>query len=391
MSISERKHFDKNTRIAIFTSINRGGTMQLTTEIYKQLKSLGYTVNCIIPDRATFSPEDIQANEVHLFERKLLNNRINALFGEFIEYNNDVKNIANYLISNNFSAIITTDTSSFSLRVIKYLKSINSCVFTVATVHDAAPHPAYNASFKSKYYYWSSNLYRKGCLASADCLLFLSFNNMEKFKKTYPDLNDNLVCIPLGAHIPNVNALKPIEIDRISNGYYLFFGRLEKYKGLCGFLKAYNEYKDTKYDLVIAGNGVLTEEEQRLISTNERVLLIKRYISDEEMKWLFENSKASVLPYIEASQSGIIPISYSYSKPVITSNIQGLTQFVLNGLTGFICESSEDYVIAMKRIEDEKNYESMSFEARNYYDNNLDWSNNLREAINQFNNINKKS
>ena len=387
----KNKHISIDSRIAVFTSNNRGGIMQLTTEVYKQLKLLGYSVNCIVPNRASFNRDDVAVNDIHYFERKLLKSKIRSVFGELTLCNDDIKAVGDFFIRNNYSMVITTDTSSFSIRVIKYIKSVCPDLFTVVTVHDAVPHPSYNASLKSKYYYWSSIHFRERCLVSADSLLFLSSSNMEIFKKTYPNLNHNLVCMPLGAHIPKVNSVKPTELNDSESSYYLFFGRLEKYKCVGDFLKAYNDHKGSKLNFVIAGNGTLTDEEKNLISTNDRVILIQRYISDEEMVWLFENSKASVLPYIEASQSGIIPISYFYSKPVITSNIQGLTQFVENGSTGIICNSKEDYINAMIAIEDDMIYDSMSFEARNYYDHHLNWSNNLKEAINEFNNIIEKN
>ena len=383
----KNKRISIDSRIAVFTSINRGGTMQLTTELYKQLKLLGYSVNCILPNRASFNRDDVAIIDIHYFERKLLKSKITTVLGEITECNNDIKEVGDFLIRNNYTMVITTDTSSFSIRVVKYLKRVCSEIFTVITVHDAVLHPSYNASLKSKYYYWSSNHFRERCLVSADSLLFLSSSNMAIFKKTYPNINCKLVCMPLGAHIPNVHAMKPTELNQSESGYFLFFGRLEKYKCVGDFLKAYNEYKESKCEFVIAGNGTLTDEEKKLISSNDKVVLIQRYISDEEMVWLFENSKASVLPYIEASQSGIIPISYYYSKPVITSNIQGLTQFVENGSTGIICNSKEDYINAMKAIEDDKIYESMSLDAKNYYDHHLNWGNNLKEAINNFNDI----
>lgn len=45
----------------------------------------------------------------------------------------------------------------------------------------------------------------------------------------------------------------------------------------------------------------------------------------------------------------------------------------------------------MKAIDDELVYESMSLEARNYYEHHLNWSNNLKEAINSFNDISEKN
>lgn len=381
---------DKSTKIAILTSINRGGTMQLTTEIYKQLKSLGYSAHCIMPKRAEFAVEDVELKDVYLYNRPLLDSPISAIFSEISVCNRDIDSLCNYIIDNKYAFVFTTDTSSFTIRVILNLKKKEPSIFSLITVHDAVPHPSYNASLKSKFYFWSSQIHRRKCLESAGALLFLSQSNLNKFQEIFPGLNENLVYMPLGAHIPCVRPKVPYELENIDANYYLFFGRLEKYKGLIYFLRAYESYKDTKYHFVIAGNGTLTDEELEVVSNNNKIILLRRYISDEEMVWLFEKSVASVLPYIEASQSGIIPISYYFSKPVICSNVDGLTQFVVDNETGFICKTLEDYSNAMKRIENDLLYSHMSSIAREYYQNTLEWKSNLDNAIKACNDILRK-
>ena len=45
---------------------------------------------------------------------------------------------------------------------------------------------------------------------------------------------------------------------------------------------------------------------------------------------------AVVLPYLSATQSGIIQIAYNFDKPVIATNVGGLAEVVIDGKTGFI-------------------------------------------------------
>jgi hypothetical protein len=40
------------------------------------------------------------------------------------------------------------------------------------------------------------------------------------------------------------------------------------------------------------------------------------------MLYLIRNALTVVLPYIEASQSGVTPIAYHFGVPVITSNVR---------------------------------------------------------------------
>ena len=162
--------------------------------------------------------------------------------------------------------------------------------------------------------------------------------------------------------------------------YFLFFGRIEKYKGLRILLKAFNEYEDNDKRLVIAGNGRFTDEELQL-ANNQHTTTINRFINDGEMLWLIKNAKAVVLPYIEASQSGVIPIAYSYKVPVITSNVIGLAQFVNNNDTGLICNCHEEYISAFQKLSNDEVRIEMSEKAGIYYLNNLDWEGNLIRLI----------
>jgi glycosyltransferase involved in cell wall biosynthesis len=52
------------------------------------------------------------------------------------------------------------------------------------------------------------------------------------------------------------------------------------------------------------------------------------------------------LPYTEASQSGIIPLAYSYHKPVITTDVGGLSEVVDDGITGKIVPPCDTYKLA---------------------------------------------
>lgn len=369
-----------NKQIALLTTVNQGGTMQFTIEMYKRLKELGETVVCIIPQKSVFNKAEVDRKDVVFFERDGYHNVLKGVYSEISECNHDVKSIAKRILDNHYDCVITTDTASLSLKIVQFLKKKQNAPMCIVTIHDAINHPSYTRSLKDKFYAWSRLLYREKCLASADMYLFLSEWNRCIFKKSYPKILNASYVLPLGAHLPDCVEIIPKELVNLQRPYYLFFGRLEKYKGIKTILSAFIK-ANTNFNFIIAGNGFLTKEENELIENHENIILLKRFIDDGEMKWLIKNAVAVTLPYIEASQSGVIPICYFYGVPVITSNIEGLTQFVLDEKTGFICNTIDDYVVALNKLKNSIVKGNMSACALQYYNDVLDWNKNLTRFV----------
>mgnify|MGYP000003694645 FL=1 len=125
---------------------------------------------------------------------------------------------------------------------------------------------------------------------------------------------------------------------------FLFFGRIEKYKGIQLLAKAYKELVQThslNITLTIAGSGNLAEyrEECRNIPN---VTIINRYIPDNEIGQYFSiPNTIVVLPYIDASQSGVIPIALEYNTPIIASETGGLKEQLNNGEIGIFCKVND--------------------------------------------------
>ena len=57
------------------------------------------------------------------------------------------------------------------------------------------------------------------------------------------------------------------------------------------------------------------------------IKLINRYIESHEIPVFIKNSRFLILPYTESFQhsaSGVIPLAYTFSKPVVVSSIEPL-------------------------------------------------------------------
>ena len=71
-----------------------------------------------------------------------------------------------------------------------------------------------------------------------------------------------------------------------------------------------------------------------------------RYLNDEEVRQLFAAADVCVLPYRSATQSGVIPVAYAASCPVITTKVGGLPEFVAEGESGYTVPSEDPAALA---------------------------------------------
>ena len=147
----------------------------------------------------------------------------------------------------------------------------------------------------------------------------------------------------------------------IPTGYVLFFGRISPYKGLELLVKASRIVKNTigyEFILLIAGEGDISSLKNHMSEEDYAYIhIINKRIPYKQIPNLFNGAKLVILPYIDASQSGVIPLAYTFSKPVIVSNVGSLTEYVEHGKTGLIFESNNTEQLVNYIIELIKNKE----------------------------------
>lgn len=165
----------------------------------------------------------------------------------------------------------------------------------------------------------------------------------------------------------------------------LFFGRISRYKGLSNLIKA--ESLIAKYipniNIIIAGQGSFSEFSDS-VKNNRNFHIINRYIPDQEVADLFQKSSVIVLPYIEASQSGVIPIAYAFKKPVIVTNVGSIPEVVEDGVTGFIVPPRDVEALAnaiVKILQDDDLRKEMGENAYKKMMAELSWDEIARKTI----------
>ena len=97
-----------------------------------------------------------------------------------------------------------------------------------------------------------------------------------------------------------------------------------------------------------------------------------------------------ILPYRTASQSGVIPLAYNYNKPVITSNLESLTEVINEGKTGYTFESESE--LESKILSFFNNYNSNTYEENICdYKKNLSWDSFINGIEDIYSRLNETS
>lgn len=133
---------------------------------------------------------------------------------------------------------------------------------------------------------------------------------------------------------------------------FLFFGRIEEYKGLFILAEAYKRLTQSysNISLTVAGSGDFSKY-YSIFKELPQVKITNRYIADEEIDNYFSvPNTILILPYLDASQSGVIPIALEYGIPIIASNTGGLKEQMDNGNLGLF-STPGDADSLMKQME----------------------------------------
>ncbi len=181
------------------------------------------------------------------------------------------------------------------------------------TVHDPEPHPGDLAPSR-----WATA--RRRYLRRHADLLFAHSTRIEAELRRLGDVRGAAVVVPHG-----LSPLPPAPLPHRAS--LLFFGRIAAYKGLDTLLEAMPLVWDRLPDvtLTVAGDGTLPE----LPALHDsRVELRHEYVPEEALRELFGDASLVVLPYRQASQSGVGSEAKRFGRPLVVTDVGGLPELV---------------------------------------------------------------
>ena len=205
----------------------------------------------------------------------------------------------------------------------------------VPLVHDAAPHPG------DPGLWWGWRLDRE--LDAARMAIALSGAVEAALRARRPDLP--VVRLPLGAHLPEAALRAATPTGPAAD--FLLFGRLRAYKGLDLLRDAFRllRRRHPEARLRVVGEGD-AEALAPGLSALEGVRVEPRWVAEADIPPLLAAAGALVLPYREASQSGVVSLAHALGVPVVATPVGGLAEQVTDGVDGAVAATAEPAALA---------------------------------------------
>jgi glycosyltransferase involved in cell wall biosynthesis len=237
----------------------------------------------------------------------------------------------------------------------------------VCTIHDVHPHAGSRK--------FDQIIGQKCIVRYSDYVIVHGESAKRELLMKYPNLEGRCKVIPHGDYSFFLQYKTDVKTEKDT---VLFFGRIEDYKGLEYLIDAIHIVSETipGIRLIIAGQGDLSKYEYSIRKNINLFEIHNEYILDSEVAKFFQRASLVVLPYIEGTQTGIIPIAYAFKKPVIVTDIGCIPEVVEKEKTGLIIRPRDSSALAdaiLQLLKDESMRQNMGNEAYRKMESELSW------------------
>ncbi|MBM3589497.1 MAG: glycosyltransferase family 4 protein [Alphaproteobacteria bacterium] len=263
--------------------------------------------------------------------------------------------------------VLSTMTHTWTPLIAPYL--VKAGLNFVPVLHDGAPR---QGDFEP---FWSWRLNRE--LAVASAAVVMSDHVARAVKARRPDVP--LIRLPLGAHLPPAQDVLQPPCD------VLFFGRLRGYKGLDLLRDAWPLVREAHPAATLRVVGIGDDKALAPgLADLPGVSIERRWVPNSEIRSLITSARLLVLPYHEASQSGVLPQAMALGVPVVATCVGGLTEQMKGGGGVLVRPTPDALGLAIARLLEPEAHFGAAQEARARSSELSDWaaiSTQLRSAL----------
>ena len=124
----------------------------------------------------------------------------------------------------------------------------------------------------------------------------------------------------------------------------LFFGFVRAYKGLDLLLQSMAQKMVRQLNVKLLVAGEFYEDKKKYtdliqsLNLQDKVIIHENYIPEDRVKFYFGAADLVTQTYKSATQSGVTQIAYHFDKPMLVTNVGGLSEIVDHEKNGFVVE-----------------------------------------------------
>ena len=197
----------------------------------------------------------------------------------------------------------------------------------------------------------------------ADCVIAHNLVSARELAQVLGIPERKIHVIPHGNYLGDIKPMPQADSARAQLGLppdarvLLFFGQIKEVKGLDLLLDALAAIKGTVPEILLVVAGKMWGQDfaryQAQIDSlglGSHCVAHIRYIADDEVATYYAAADLVVLPYRKIYQSGVILMAMSYGKPVLASNLEGMTEVIDDGVSGFLFRTEDSTDLARRLL-----------------------------------------
>lgn len=161
-----------------------------------------------------------------------------------------------------------------------------------------------------------------------------------------------------GSAIPTLQARTQLGLGE-NDKIILFFGYIRKYKGLDLLIQAMKDIRIQQLGIRLLVVGEFYDAAQPYINLvnslalQNQITFYDQFVPDQEVTNYVSAADFIIQPYKNATQSGVTPLAYHFSKPMLVTNVGGLADTVPHLKVGVVTEpTSEDIANGIVQLYD---------------------------------------
>lgn len=212
----------------------------------------------------------------------------------------------------------------------------------VVTIHDVLKHPSRNKK------QWCGQFSQDYLGDRADAIIVHGEHLRELAIQRYGDgkQTNHIYSIPHG--VISRYGQGEARTDITDHGHVLLFGGLDEWKGVEYFVQAEPYIREClpMVKMCIAGHSSDPNYYRSLVASTPAIELRLGFQSPDEVRSLFQRADVLALPYIEASQSGVLQLGFAFSVPPVVTSVGGLVDVIRNEQNGLVVRPREPQQLA---------------------------------------------